>query len=73
MEPHDALIIGGGQAGLAAAYHLKRAKCHLLILDAAVQTGARDLNITPACGSSRPAGGYRPCEPDVACGPDVAD
>ena len=37
--PLDALVIGAGQAGLAAGYHLQRAGLHFAILDAAAQPG----------------------------------
>lgn len=33
-EHHDVIVIGGGQAGLAAGYFLRRAKADFLILDA---------------------------------------
>ena len=35
----DTLVIGAGQAGLAAGYHLQRAGLHFAILDAAAQPG----------------------------------
>ena len=34
MEPYDVIVIGGGQAGLAAGYHLRRAGLHFVILEA---------------------------------------
>jgi putative flavoprotein involved in K+ transport len=39
MESLDAMIIGGGQAGLAAAYHMQRANRSCVILEAAEQPG----------------------------------
>src|SRR5262245_1715887 len=35
----DAIVIGGGQAGLAAGYHLKRARLRFAILEAAPRPG----------------------------------
>ena len=35
----DAIVIGGGQAGLAVAYHLSRQGADFLVLDAAAETG----------------------------------
>lgn len=34
METYDAIVIGGGQSGLAAGYHLQRAGLRFLILEA---------------------------------------
>ena len=34
----DVIVVGGGQAGLAVAYHLSRQGCGFLVLDA----GTRD-------------------------------
>jgi cation diffusion facilitator CzcD-associated flavoprotein CzcO len=36
----DVLIVGGGQAGLAVAYHLRQAGLRFLVLDAATEIGA---------------------------------
>lgn len=36
---YDALVVGGGQAGLAAGYYLQRAGLNFLILDAHAHTG----------------------------------
>jgi putative flavoprotein involved in K+ transport len=36
---YDVLVIGGGQAGLAAGYHLKRARLRFRILEAAPRVG----------------------------------
>ena len=33
MNPHEAIVIGGGQAGLATAYYLLRAGVDVLVLD----------------------------------------
>ncbi|NRQ38098.1 NAD(P)/FAD-dependent oxidoreductase [Nonomuraea sp. NN258] len=38
-RPVDALVIGGGQAGLAAGYYLRRAKADFVILDAQHRPG----------------------------------
>jgi putative flavoprotein involved in K+ transport len=38
-ECHDVVVIGGGQAGLAAGYHLARRGIEFVILDAADQVG----------------------------------
>jgi putative flavoprotein involved in K+ transport len=34
MQSYDAIVIGGGQAGLAAGYHLQRARLNFVILEA---------------------------------------
>ncbi|HRN19716.1 MAG TPA: FAD-dependent oxidoreductase, partial [Trueperaceae bacterium] len=39
VENHDVIVIGGGQAGLAAAYHLMRAGADFVVLDASERTG----------------------------------
>jgi choline dehydrogenase-like flavoprotein len=46
--PPDALVIGGGQAGLAAGYHLRRAGLRALILEA----GAEPVGSWPAYDDS---------------------
>jgi len=38
-DVYDVLVIGGGQAGLAAGYHLKRARLSFRILEAAPRVG----------------------------------
>ncbi|MEV0649608.1 ArsO family NAD(P)H-dependent flavin-containing monooxygenase [Phytomonospora sp. NPDC050363] len=38
-EHHDVVVIGGGQAGLAAGYYLRRAKADYVILDAGTAPG----------------------------------
>jgi putative flavoprotein involved in K+ transport len=39
MERFETVIIGGGQAGLAAAYHLKKRGCPFVVLDAEERIG----------------------------------
>lgn len=39
MERFETVIIGGGQAGLAAAYHLKKQGCPFVVLDAEERIG----------------------------------
>jgi putative flavoprotein involved in K+ transport len=39
METIDTVVIGGGQAGLAAGYYLQRQSCEFVILDAHSRTG----------------------------------
>lgn len=39
METHDTVVIGGGQAGLAMGYHLRRHDADFVILDANARTG----------------------------------
>ncbi len=38
-EPHDTVVVGGGQAGLSVGYHLKRRGVEFVILDAERRTG----------------------------------
>lgn len=38
-QTFDVIVIGGGQAGLAVAYHLSRQGADFLVLDAAAETG----------------------------------
>ena len=40
LTPYDTLVIGAGQAGLAAGYHLKRAGARFALLDGAGEIGS---------------------------------
>jgi putative flavoprotein involved in K+ transport len=78
-ESLDALVIGGGQAGLAAAWHLKRMGLRFLVVDAAVRVGHRwqtrydslrlftpaEYNSLPGLPFPAPAGTY-PTKDEVA-------
>ncbi|MBB3726059.1 FAD-dependent oxidoreductase [Nonomuraea dietziae] len=51
----DVLVIGGGQAGLAAGYHLRRAKADFVILDAQEQPGGAWQHAWPSLRLFSPA------------------
>lgn len=38
-QPYEVIVVGGGQAGLAVAYHLSRQEADFLVLDAGAETG----------------------------------
>ena len=39
IERYDAIVIGGGQAGLAVAHELQRRDAELIILDGGIRIG----------------------------------
>jgi len=53
---YDVLIIGGGQAGLATAYYLRRAELNFLILDAETKPGGAWLHTWDSLRLCSPAG-----------------
>lgn len=78
---YDVIIIGGGQAGLATAYYLRRAELNFLILDAEAKPGGAWLHtwnslrlFSPASYSSLPGWQMPQDNPDVFPGrEDVID
>ncbi|WP_433381303.1 FAD-dependent oxidoreductase [Streptosporangium sp. CA-115845] len=51
----DVLVVGGGQAGLAAGYHLRRAKADFVILDAQNRPGGAWRHAWPSLRLFSPA------------------
>lgn len=57
VEPdHDVIVIGGGQAGLAVAYYLRRAEADFLVLDAEESAGGAWRQTWPSLRLFSPAG-----------------
>src|SRR4051812_15403779 len=48
--PHDAIVVGGGHNGLAAAAYLARAGMEVLVLERRERTGGAAISDTPFAG-----------------------
>ena len=64
VEYVENLVVGGGQAGLACAYHLTRKGLPCLVLDAGERIGDswRKRGLRSGCTPLRATTGYRGCD-----------
>ena len=71
-EKHDAIIVGGGQAGLSTSYYLKQSGCEHVVLEQADKPGNAWRNdrwdsftlLTPRWAFRVPGAEYHGDEPD---------
>jgi putative flavoprotein involved in K+ transport len=55
IDPLDVAVVGGGQAGLAVAWHLRRLGLRFLVLDAGPEIGHVWRSRWDSCRSARTA------------------